>query len=803
MKYTRIIKSTFASLICLGILTACGGDDKPIIIYEPPISIPSKINLNLNSLVQDENGGALANIKLNIGQANKIIGSVISDNQGKIAPTTFNIDKDVDVIVSTASNDYIAQVKSLGKFNADGDSFVKLNLVKPNKKINMALNAQNTVSYNGSKVTFSGDAFVDSAGKTVTGNIDVSVSVLNPSKNPELFPGNPRIALANGESGYLASIGMVDFSFSQNGKKIQLKSDKTADIEIALSANYDDKGNVINIGDKIPLWSMDDNGTWKQEGEAIVAEQYTSDSALVAKASVTHFSWWNLDYPNPQIPKTVEIYSGQNCDTLYTSPISVFGTFSINNGNGPITRTGYEYVTNGSKTIGFPVGYDASLTADSQDQTLEINPAQKFTWANIQASNVIKLCLAPSKPSIVLYPDVPEIIVAKGNTYQLSYFIKNINKNVKWYINDIESSTLDANSTLGNIKNDVYYASGINYHSVNANVGTYTIKVAIADNLNVFDTIKIKVVDNLLLKNSVKINENNTIIDVFDGLATQNIDSSNAIANSLLYNQDNVLTPYLNGNKFPSNSFAISSMECKNLSEAVDICPTLTITKQNNIIRVAKKEFNGLNDFTANDLNNISEQYGNARLLVKGYLLGSDIKFEQSFTLRDLHNFNGYIVDWGYNNLSGKTTSKYYLQRFAGVDANAKLGLEQADILCVKKDAATGLRTMCPDAIAQKRPKIVLRKADKEIDIESPVADYDATAEYYLAGVLKDDIKGVRSSIVARVYCGTDSSTIKTICRPSYNNSNASSNISGSLISTQNSNIEESIELQMPISKLS
>ncbi len=807
MKYTHIVKSTLVSLLCLSMIAGCGGDDdspnnnpSPIPTPNPaptPITpVTGKISLNISGLVKDNNGGLLANITIKLSQANKVIATVVSDANGKIVPTKINFDKNVDVIassVSSASTDYIAQVKNLGKFASDANAIINLNLVKPNLKTSVVLQNNNTVKYDNSEVSFNGDVFIDEAGKTVTGTIDVSISALNPNKNPDLFPGNPRITLSNGESGYLASVGMVDFNFSQNGKKIQLKAGKTADIKIALAATYDDKGKAININDKIPLWSMDDSGNWKQEGEAIV-----SSNGLSAIATVSHFSWWNLDYPNPQIPKTVQIYSGVGCDVLYTAPVSLYGTFSMNNGTGPITRTGYEYVTGGSKVIGFPVGYDAALTADSQDQTLEINPAQKFTWANIQAASSIKLCLAPIKPAITLYPDTSEVFVAKGNQYQFSYFIKNTTKNVKWYINDVESSTLGANSPLGSLSNTGLYASN------NANIGTYTIKVAIADNLNVFDTIQVKVVDNLQLVNSVKISENNTNVDVFDGLSTQIIQNqnTNTPASSLLYNQENVLTPYLNGVKFPTNSFMITSMSCQGLSEAEDICASLNISKQNNIIRVAKKEFTTFNDFTADDLSTIANQYGNARLLVKGVLVGSNVTFEQSFTLRDLHNFNGEVINWGSPN-----TSKYSLERFYGVNANAKLGLEQAEVLCVKTNSTTGVRSMCDPVIANKRPKVILRKADKEIDITAPAADYDIDAEYYLAGILKDDIKGVRSSIVARLNCYANSSSISSniMCQPYYNNNNqnTSGNISGTLGFNDAANNAATIELKMPVSRLS
>ena len=150
-------------------------------------------------------------------------------------------------------------------------------------------------------------------GTPVTGNVQVSITPLDVSDPAVLaaMPGRLEGTQTDGSSAGIVSLGMTDFSLSQNGQDLNLKPGSSAKVRIPLYADTDAQGKVLVLGDTIPLWSMSETtGEWVQEGIGTVVD--TGNGIKALEATVTHFSLWNADHiydenlnnprPNPPLP---------------------------------------------------------------------------------------------------------------------------------------------------------------------------------------------------------------------------------------------------------------------------------------------------------------------------------------------------------------------------------------------------------------------------------------------------------------------------------------------------------------------
>ena len=149
----------------------------------------------------------------------------------------------------------------------------------------------------GVKVTFPAGALVTPAGAAVSGTIDmrmtpVDVSGIDVGAFPGLFEGLP----TGGARAPLLSFGVNELVPEQGGQKLNLAPGKTAEIELPIYADRLQDGTPIAIGSTIALWSLDTTtGLWTQEGLATVVASAASPTGVAARATISHFSWWNLD----------------------------------------------------------------------------------------------------------------------------------------------------------------------------------------------------------------------------------------------------------------------------------------------------------------------------------------------------------------------------------------------------------------------------------------------------------------------------------------------------------------------------
>jgi PKD repeat protein len=144
----------------------------------------------------------------------------------------------------------------------------------------------------GSRIEFQADGLVDDeTGMPVTGPVAVTITPINHNDGQtRAFPGRFEAALPDGSIDALASYGLVEVTLSQNGRKVQLAPGKPATVEVPYTV---DQGQA---GDMIPFWSLDERtGLWVQEQALAPIQQASGGTGLVQRATISHFSWLNID----------------------------------------------------------------------------------------------------------------------------------------------------------------------------------------------------------------------------------------------------------------------------------------------------------------------------------------------------------------------------------------------------------------------------------------------------------------------------------------------------------------------------
>jgi hypothetical protein len=206
-----------------------------------------------------------------------------------------------------------------------GDNRINIMLIPNSPTATVASGVSSEVNLpNGTKVKFDG-SFKDASGNAYSGNVTVSLYHLKTS-NPylsEIMPGSLLATNTAGETKMLETFGMIHVDLKgSGGQKLNLASGHTAEISIEIDATQTSTAPAT-----IPLWSFDEaTGIWKEEASATkIANKYVGN--------VSHFSWWNPDYPYGQCNLSVTV------NNTAGSPISNLLLGLARPGQAPIYRS--------------------------------------------------------------------------------------------------------------------------------------------------------------------------------------------------------------------------------------------------------------------------------------------------------------------------------------------------------------------------------------------------------------------------------------------------------------------------------
>ena len=148
------------------------------------------------------------------------------------------------------------------------------------------------------KVDFPANAFVDMSGSPVSGDVQVSVTHIDPTTDEILAAPNQFTALAGDDGDItvgLASYAMVDVQMTMDGDEVQLADGVNAELEMVIPDDLPEM-QQIGLGDTVPYWHFDEDlATWVYEGETTVIPSTTDPGRMAAKIDAPYFSAWNLD----------------------------------------------------------------------------------------------------------------------------------------------------------------------------------------------------------------------------------------------------------------------------------------------------------------------------------------------------------------------------------------------------------------------------------------------------------------------------------------------------------------------------
>jgi len=280
MKYTYlIIALSFLMLSCQREEMEVNNQN-PVVSTDPMI----KVEGSVVGMVMDEEGEPVIDAVITLGNDTRItneFGNFIFKDQELYADGTYMTIKKPGYFPGSR------------RFNAiaNEQNNVTVRLIEKIEVGNFAPNMGEEIEVATSRVVFPAGNYTNEDGSNYSGTVHVFAKYLDPTKEEtfEEMPGDLVGADSEGALNALATFGMVAVELeNDNGEKVNLPEGENALLRIGVPDE------LLSVAPAtIPLWHFDeDKGVWLEEGEANLENG-------VYVGEVSHFSFWNCDYPLP------------------------------------------------------------------------------------------------------------------------------------------------------------------------------------------------------------------------------------------------------------------------------------------------------------------------------------------------------------------------------------------------------------------------------------------------------------------------------------------------------------------------
>lgn len=235
------------------------------------------------------------------------------------------------------------------------------------------------------------NAFVDEDGAVVQEDIVATITLIDPTGDPQLMSGDYQAMTTEGPK-WIESFGAVDFRFeTEDGKQLKLAEGKSADIRIPIASASVSAG----LSSNVPMFYLDtEAGYWREDGVGALASE---DGAMFYVATVSHFTTWNADayFDAVGLAGCVEDGSGnrlgnvsvtafgQNYNGLSLSVSNVQGEFVL-----PVKPDSVVLVSGSRNNITNTVVVEVGNQPMSMNQCLVLGGSTatiKLTWSDIPA----------------------------------------------------------------------------------------------------------------------------------------------------------------------------------------------------------------------------------------------------------------------------------------------------------------------------------------------------------------------------------------------------------------------------------
>jgi hypothetical protein len=263
-----------AAFALAALLAACGGGSIP----------PSEGGIaTVTGVVRDSAGQPLAGVHAQMGPS-----MADTDANGVFSVLVDHVPSTGGPLVFTKAG-YAPQTRITGRVLNPGEvAHLDATLAAVGTTVAFDPATPSTLSAAGStaRVVLPAGALVRSAGGAPTGPAQAQLTVIDPSLSGDTMPGNYTLFGGNGiESFGALQVDLLD----ADGTRLNLAAGQTATIRIPAVSRG---GAPLPL--TIPLYYLDDNGFWVQEGNASLKG---GAPAQYYEGSVGHFSVWNADKP--------------------------------------------------------------------------------------------------------------------------------------------------------------------------------------------------------------------------------------------------------------------------------------------------------------------------------------------------------------------------------------------------------------------------------------------------------------------------------------------------------------------------
>lgn len=248
---------------------------------------PVLVSGGITGIVQDENGKPASNVKVSHGNS-----SVYTDQNGVFLLRDQLLDKSGAQIKFEKLNYFIVHRTLIPIKNQI--SYMDVRLIPKSLRATFSAALGSTISGNGnSSVIIEPNSIVDAKGMPYNGMVKIYTYWLDPSNSSsfEQMPGNLTGRNIDGEERALQTFGMMAVELEDpSGNLLNIAPGKTAALKFPIPTSMSSQASS-----EIPLWHYDINkAVWIEEG---IASKIGSDYI----GQVSHFSFWNCDFPFPLV----------------------------------------------------------------------------------------------------------------------------------------------------------------------------------------------------------------------------------------------------------------------------------------------------------------------------------------------------------------------------------------------------------------------------------------------------------------------------------------------------------------------
>ena len=268
------------------IVSGCKKEDDIVANSNTTIFTPT-IMTNVKGIILDENQNPISGVTVNIGNSN----STSSSDNGLFTFDNISVLENRSMI-SFEKDGYFNTSRAL-EINNNVSNYLRIVMDDQQIVGNFSSSLGLNLSHDGVSLEFPSNSYSNSDGSTYYGNINVSVNKISPESDNfsmRVPGGDLRATTTEGEDMRLYSYGMIDVVLTgDNGESVNTTAGSNTQIRMPIANNM-----LASAPNEIPLWHYDDlTGIWIEEGIAI-----KSGSEYIG--NVSHFSYWNWDYPTEE-----------------------------------------------------------------------------------------------------------------------------------------------------------------------------------------------------------------------------------------------------------------------------------------------------------------------------------------------------------------------------------------------------------------------------------------------------------------------------------------------------------------------